>query len=561
MFRFLKKHIKKPNFTPPDARLEENKEEQISGNLDTSILYIKELLEGNEDFEFREFHIFGQFRAFICYFTGQANTTEISTDILKPLMYPPNHLKEKTLDKSNLLNILITEVLYHGKVTTETKWANLIQSMLFGETLVLIEGQKEAIQVGTSKRKERSIGQPETEQVIIGPREGFIEQIETNISLLRYRLPTPDFRVKTIQVGKLTKTKIAICYLEGIARPELVTEVENRLSKIETDAILGAGFIEQFIEDNPWSPFPQIHSTERPDRVVGNLIEGRVAILTEGTPFTLIVPVVFNQFYQTTEDYTSRFLMGSFIRVVRILALVFSLIVPSLYVSFIAFNPELLPTEFAVAVSGGRAGVPFPAVIEVLIIEVAMEVLREATVRLPQQVGGALSIVGVLIVGEAAVQAGFASPITVVVIALTTIGSFATPVYTAAFALRMLRFPILILSGVFGLYGLVIGVIIIFNHMLSLRSFGVPFMSPVAPENFQGMKDIVFRSPLWSMKKRPHFLHPENKTRMGSKPKEFNNVLPSTLASKESGNNHWEGGEGDAGSQRNYRDSGGSDNY
>ena len=192
-----------------------------------------------------------------------------------------------------------------------------------------------------------------------------------------------------------------------------------------------------------------------------------------------------------------------------------------MYVSFIAFNPELLPTDFAVAVSGGRAGVPFPAVIEVLVIEVAMEILREATVRLPQQVGGALSIVGVLIIGQAAVEAGFASPVTVVVIALATIGSFATPVYTAAFALRMLRFPMLIMAGIFGLYGVVVGAIVILNHMLSLKSFGVPYMSPVSPPDKEGMKDVVVRSPLWKMKNRPRFLQPQDKNRVGSQTQEL----------------------------------------
>jgi len=243
------------------------------------------------------------------------------------------------------------------------------------------------------------------------------------------------------------------------------------------------------------------------------LVEGRVAILVDGSPFALLVPVVFNQFYQTAEDYSSRFLMGTFARFARMLALVFSLVFPSLYVSLIAFNPELLPTEFAVAVAGGRAGVPYPAVVEVLIIEIAMEILREATVRLPRQVGGALSIVGVLVVGQAAVEAGLASPITVVVIALTTIGSFATPAYTAAFALRMLRFPIMILAGIFGLYGVMIGIILTFNHLLNLKSFGVPYMAPVSPGDSQGMKDVVTRSPLWSMSKRPNFLQPANRKR------------------------------------------------
>jgi len=251
------------------------------------------------------------------------------------------------------------------------------------------------------------------------------------------------------------------------------------------------------------------------------LLEGRVIILMNGSPFALIAPSVFSQFYQTAEDYNERFLLVSFVRLSRLVALVFSLIFPSLYVAVISFNPELIPTEFAVAVAGGRAGVPFPTVIEVLLMEISMEVLREATIRLPQQVGGALSIVGVLVVGQAAVAAGFANPITVVIIALTTIGSFATPAYNAALALRLLRFPLVILAGMFGLYGVTVGLLLIINHMLSLKSFGVPYLTPVVPGNFQGMKDTLIRGPLWWMRQRPTMLQPYNQNRMG---KQMQNV-------------------------------------
>ncbi len=321
-----------------------------------------------------------------------------------------------------------------------------------------------------------------------------------------------------MEIGRKTKSKVAVCYLEGIANPDLLTEVDKRLAKVDIDAVLDSGYLEQFIEDNHYSPFPQVQYMERPDKVAANLLEGRVAILVDGSPMALVVPTVFNQFYQTVEDYTERFLLMSALRLARLIALIFSLVFPSLYVAIISFNPELIPTEFAVAVAGGRAGVPFPAIIEVLVIEISMEVLREATIRLPQQVGGALSIVGVLVVGQAAVAAGFASPITVVIIALTTIGSFATPSYNAALALRLLRFPLIFMAGIFGLYGVMIGLIVIANHVLSLKSFGVPYMSPFVPGNFEGMKDTLFRAPLAWMRKRPQFLFPEDRTRVGSEP-------------------------------------------
>jgi spore germination protein KA len=456
------------------------------------------------------------------YFSNLINQEVINHDILKPLMYVPDHLIGRETPLTKLIDIIMNETLYHSQARVGECFEPLIEVLLRGETVIIIDGIKEAIHISTRAVEKRAIDQPDTEQAILGPREGFIENIATNLGLLRYRLPTADFQVKTMKIGRLTKSTVAMCYLKGIASETVIKEVEKRLSAIDIDAIMDVGYLEQFIEDNPFSPFPQVQSTERPDKTVSNLVEGRVAILVDGSPFALLVPVVFNQFYQTIEDYSSRFLMGSFVRIARILALVFSLVFPSLYVSLISFNPELLPTEFAVALAGGRAGVPYPAVFEVLLIEISMEILREATVRLPKQVGGALSIVGVLVIGQAAVAAGLASPITVVVVAITTIGSFATPAYSAAFALRMLRFPIMILAGIFGLYGVVIGIIFIFNHMLSLKSFGVPFMAPVSPENYQGVKDVVIRSPLWWMPKRPEFLQPANRNRLA---KNENTVL------------------------------------
>lgn len=498
----------------PSNELELKIDTHTSGSLERTVEWIKEVLGNTDDLIIKPFKIFGQYHAAMIYFSNLINQEIINKDILKPLMYVPDHLigREKPLNK--LIDIIINETLYHSRARVGEYFEPLIEVLLRGETVIIIDGIKEAIHISTRHVEKRTIDQPDTEQAILGPREGFIENLATNIGLLRYRLPTADFQVKTMKIGRLTKSTVAICYLKGIASETVIKEVEKRLSAIDIDVIMDAGYLEQFIEDNPFSPFPQVQGTERPDKTVANLAEGRVAILVDGSPFALLVPVVFNQFYQTIEDYSSRFLMGSFVRVARILALIFSLIFPSLYVSLISFNPELLPTEFAVAVAGGRAGVPYPAVFEVLIIEISMEILREATVRLPKQVGGALSIVGVLVIGQAAVAAGLASPITVVVIAITTIGSFATPAYSAAFALRMLRFPIMILAGIFGLYGIVIGVIFIFNHMLSLKSFGVPYMAPVSPENYQGIKDLVIRSPLWWMPKRPEFLQSVNRNRL-----------------------------------------------
>lgn len=481
---------------------------------------ISNIFGKDHDFCRRDIDIAGKIPASIIFLNSIADKESISEEILKPLT------KTEKMDLSNSIKeTLLRKVLFHADVQLERDLSLIISSFLRGKTVLFVDGLNEVFLINTFKVDKRSISQPDTEQVIRGPRDGFIENIQTNTALIRSRLPIPDLRIKTMQIGALTKSNVAFCYIEGITNQALVEDVERRLSKINIDRVLDAGYIEQLIQDNPRSPFPQIKSTERPDVVVGNLVEGRVAILVDGSPFVLIAPATFNQFYQTSEDYNERYIMASLIRLIRLVALLFSLIMPSLYVAIISFHPELIPTAFAIAVTSGRAGVPFPAVVEVFLMEAAMEILREATVRMPKQVGGALSIVGVLVIGQAAVQAGFVSPITVVVIALTTVGSFATPAYNMAIGFRMMRFPLLVLTGIFGFYGLMLGLLFVNNHVLSLRSFGVPYLSPIAPLNFGGIKDTFVRAPLNWLLDRPEELYPQNEKRIQPNDTRPNNPL------------------------------------
>jgi spore germination protein KA len=475
--------------------------ECLEDNLDS----FQKVFKTDVDFSSRRFHLGGEIPAVVLFISSLVDIEMINRDILRPLQ----ENKSTTADRK-LLEGVLENVLYHSGGLLNREFQSAVEALLQGSTIVIVEGYECTIIIDTFQAEKRGIQQPETERVVRGPRDGFIEQMQTNISLLRYRLPVPEFRVESMIVGTRTKTKMAICYLEHIANKELIEEVKRRIDEINIDRILDAGYIEQLIQDEPRSPFPQVQNTERPDKTVGSILEGRVAILVNGSPYALIVPAIFNQFYQTSEDYNERSLISSIMRIIRFMALIFSLTFSSFYVSILSYHPEMIPAEFVVAASSGRAGVPFPVVVEVLLMEVAMEILREATVRMPQQVGGALSIVGVLVIGQAAVMAGFVSPITVVIMALSTIGSFATPSYNAATAFRMLRFPLIMISGAFGLLGLATGVIFVINHLLSLRSFGIPYLSPVSPGNFQELKDSIIRAPLWWMKERPAHLHPEN---------------------------------------------------
>ncbi|MDQ0233460.1 spore germination protein [Metabacillus malikii] len=529
MFLFKQKNTKKKQpkssvLQPSSVVMEEIRHMETSQQQQETVRKICDIFGEDNDFTQRGFIVSNDIPANVFYLNSISDKETISKEIIKPLT------------ESNLIIVEVEaamervckNILFHADVKTETKLTRIVEGLLRGQTVLLVEGIKAAFLIDTYKGEKRSISQPETEQVIRGSREGFIENIQSNTALLRAKLPIPDLRVKSVTLGTLTQTNVAYCYIDGIVNEALVKDVEERLANIDVDRIIDAGYVEQFIQDNPRSPFPQVKSTERPDVVVGNLVEGRVSILVDGSPFALIVPATFAQFYQTSEDYNERFIMVSMVRIIRVFALLFSLIMPSLYVAILSYHPELIPTSFAVAITSGRAGVPFPAVIEVFLMEAAMEILREATVRMPKQVGGALSIVGVLVIGQAAVSAGFVSPITVVVIALTTIGSFATPAYNMAIGFRMMRFPLLIMTGLLGFYGLVLGLLFVNNHVLSLRSFGVPYFSPMAPLNVAGLKDTIIRAPLNWLLDRPEELHTRNKRRINP-----NDLGPSNALSPE----------------------------
>ncbi|MGN7115039.1 spore germination protein [Lysinibacillus odysseyi] len=500
-------------FVPNSSIIQKAQTVYFTPNIKYNFELFTSILQKDADFLSKKFKVFGETPAVLICLKSLVDMEKIERDIIKQLQ------NKKHPDNSHtpITTYIMEDVLYYTAVETVKNLAAGIESLLAGKALVFIEGIEQAMALDVYTQEKRSIEQSETERVVRGPRDGFIESLQTNVALLRYRLPVPEFRVEQREVGTRTKTKIAICYLDDIVNPELLEEVRSRIDKIVIDRILDAGYIEHYIQDDVTSPFPQVQNSERPDRVVGNLLEGRVSILVDGSPFALIVPAIFVQFYQTSEDYNERWIITSAIRIIRLAALVFSLTFSSFYVTVLSFHPELIPATFVVAASSGRQGVPFPVVIEVLIMEIAMEILREATVRMPQQVGGALSIVGVLVVGQAAVQAGFVSPITVVIMALSTIGSFATPSYNVATAFRVLRFILIILAGTFGLLGLAVGIMLVLNHMLSLRSFGVPYMAPFSPGNYQELKDSFMRFPIQWTKERPKHLQPQDKKRVDNR--------------------------------------------
>lgn len=367
----------------------------------------------------------------------------------------------------------------------------------------MIDGYSKALVASTRGWEARDVSDPVTEGVVRGPREGFTENLRTNTSLIRRRIRNPKLKIETLRIGAVTRTEVVVAYIEGTADSSVVKEVHERLSRIDTDAILESGYLEEFIEDSPFSPFPQIEHTERPDKIAAALVEGRVVILTDGTPFVLIVPTVFFQFLQSSEDYYERYLLGTAIRWIRFMAFLFALLLPSLYIALTTIHQEMIPTNLALSLAGAREGVPFPAFVEALMMEIAFELLREAGLRLPRPVGQAVSIVGALIIGESAVRAGIVSPVMVIIVALTGIASFSVPAFNLAITLRLLRFPMMMIAAVMGVPGMAMAVLVIVTHLADLRSFGVPYLSPVAPASYRDWKDVVVRAPWWSMFMRP----------------------------------------------------------
>lgn len=480
----------------------------LSKNLKDNIQFFSSLYQESSDVIFRTL-VVGEIDATIIYMEGLSDTQKLDEQVLKTL------IEDNKFEVANFL-FSVKNRLPVSDIKEISTFSKCIDSISTGKPILLFNGFDVAFSLGLVKFEKRSIEEPEAETSIRGPREGFTESLGVNTSLIRRIIKDPALKMKTIHVGQYTKTKVMISYIEGLVDKTLIEEMENRLNRINIDGVLESGYIEQFIEDNPFSPFPQVLYTERPDVVCANLLEGRAVLMIEGTPFTLVAPVSFVSLFQSQEDYYERFWIGTFVRNLRFLFLGVSLFLPSIYVAITTFHQEMVPTDLLLSIASAREGVPFPAIVEALMMEIAFEALREAGIRLPKQVGSAVSIVGALVIGQAAVQAGIVSAPMIIVVSITGIASFMVPRYSIGLAIRLLRFPIIILAGSLGLIGVMLGLILLIIHLSTLRSFGIPYLSPIATTQKHSMRDTLFRSPLWMMNKRPHLTGEFNVVRQGT---------------------------------------------
>ncbi|WP_094605471.1 hypothetical protein SPSIL_022470 [Sporomusa silvacetica DSM 10669] len=476
----------------------------VSSNLSKNLETMKGIL-ASSDIVIREFD-FGltKRKGGLIYVAGLTDKEIINNNILSPLMGGENQ------DKYHLptIDIIQKKLLTVGDIKKSDQISDLKIYLLSGESLLFIDGISEALIVNSAKWETRGVEKPDMDNVIRGPREGFSESIMINLPLLRRKIHNSHLRFVTIKIGDQTKTDVCIAYLSNIANDKLIEEIKIRLNRINTDAILDSGYIEAFVEDSPYSIFATIAYSEKPDIVAAKLLEGRAAILVDGSPIVLTVPTLFIESFQSPEDYYVRPYFGSLLRLIRFLAYFASVFSPAVYVALITFHQELIPTPLLINFAAGRAQVPFPAAFEALAMGAVFEILREAGVRLPRPIGSAISIVGALVIGQTAVSAGLISPIMVIIVGITAIASFVIP--AQADSSVIIRLCLLLAAGIAGGFGILMVTLVVLLHLASLRSFGVPFLSPFAPLSLSGLKDAFFRVPLWAMAQRPTVLNPSD---------------------------------------------------
>ncbi|HIG0357659.1 TPA: spore germination protein [Clostridium sporogenes] len=469
-----------------------------------NIVVTKSLLIGNEE----------QLEGAIIYINGLASKDIIDRDVLHPLML---HIKENLKDKPNIMEYISKKYITMSNTKIEKDINNILSSLKRGQTALLLENSDEAIIIDTSSGDYRSISEPTNESSIRGSREGFIEKLETNTSIIKRRIRDENLVIENMVLGRRTQRDLAIIYIDNIVDKNVLQELKYKLSSIDVDSVSLMGYIQQYIENDAYSIFPQSRTTERPDIVEGNLMEGRIAVMLEGTPMVLLTPSIFIEFFQAIEDYTQRTIVSSFTRILRALSVIIVITFPSIYLTLIKFNAELIPIKFVNTIIQSRSNIPLTPFMEILSMEIIVEFLREGGLRLPPKVNQTLSVVGGIIIGQAAIKAGIVSSSTLLIIGISIIAAFLTPNYDMSLAVRFIRFPMLILSNYLGLLGLTAGFFFLLVHICSLESLGVPYFSFHNEE----YKDIFIRSPLWTMNKRPDSIPNNNPIRQTDFRKKF----------------------------------------
>lgn len=468
----------------------------LNENLDD----LKEMLADSSDVKVHVFRLGPdqQLTGAIAFIDGLVNNSILTDAILRPIR-SWRYEDEMPLAEQDLIDVLAQEVLCAGDVKEVSLLSELASGCLAGDTVVLLDGCAIGLVISTKGWDKRSVTEPQSETVVRGPREGFTENLRTNTALIRRKIKNGQLCVVNMTVGRKTRTDVCLMYLCGVADPKVVETVKYRIGHLDVDAVLESGYIEEYVDDAPFSPFATVGYSEKPDVVAGRLLEGRIAVIVDGTPFVLTAPMLFVESFQTAEDYYTRPLYASIMRIIRFAGYFITVFAPAIYIALTTFHQELIPTTLLFTIANAREGTPFPVFLEAFIMVFAFEILREAGIRLPRPVGQAISIVGALIMGDAAVSAGLVGAPVVIVVAITAVAGFLVPNQNDSTSL--LRIVLMVLAAIMGFYGVAMGFLAILLYLGSLTSFGVPYFDGFAWTS--SLQDSMVRMPLWAMVRRP----------------------------------------------------------
>ncbi len=454
----------------------------VSINMEENRKYIKETFHYTEDLIEKKLTTQSGKTLYLIYFDSSTDKKKLESSVFNRIY---ELKKDQSLDRAfEELDSVKLFVLSDG-----------IDELLAGKSLLLIQDTGYCYAVGTTELIQREISEPENEKVIRGNHDGFIEHLSTNIQLVREIINHPSLVVRYNTIGEVTKTKTAILYMEGRCDPQVIEEVQRRLSKIKVDKMITPGIIEEYLEDNIYSMFPQFISTERADRSAINLIDGRIIVLVDGDPTALLLPITFFSFFQSGDDYNTRWLAGNFYRMIRVISFLLAVTLPGVYISVITFHYEIIPFGMTFVIKDAVEHIPYPPLLEAFFMELTLELIREAGIRLPAPIGQTIGIVGGLVIGDAVVNAGFVSSIMIIVVALTAIASFVVPIHEMSVAIRILRFPVMIMAALLGFVGIVFCLTIYLIHLCKLTSIGQPYFYPFAPFSFKGLLNRFIRIP------------------------------------------------------------------
>ncbi|HEY5563507.1 MAG TPA: spore germination protein [Clostridiaceae bacterium] len=477
------------------------KEISVSGSINDNLNFIKTAFnfENNKDIIIREFKLQNKKDAFIAYLDGMVDRNIINNFILRPLMNDPSSL--------NTEDSIFERVIETNQAKKLTIQKDVIYGILTGDTAVYLDGKDYYVLCETKGFEKRAVDKPHNEAVIKGSQEAFSENLRTNITLIRKIIKNNNLTTEFLEIGDENRNLCAITYLKGIINPAIVDEVKRRINGIKTDFINGSGMLEQFIEDSPMSIIPTVLSTERPDVVASHIVEGKISIIAEGTPFAIIVPITISALLVSPEDSALRWQYGTLLRIIRIIALFLATLLPGIYIAITTYHQEMIPTELLLAIAIARENVPFPTIVEILLMEFSFELIREAGVRIPGMLGTTIGIIGVLVVGQASVQADLVSPVLIVIIATTGLANYTIPDFSFSTGIRIIRLFFIILGAFLGFYGISIGIVILLSFLVDMKSFGVPFLSISIPKTRKSFNKFI-KYPIWKQELRPDEVNP-----------------------------------------------------